>query len=60
MVAQPLVADGQPEDYPLIMVDPLGAGKGDTVMFTSDGEFVRDLLVDDSTPVRFAVIGIAD
>jgi ethanolamine utilization protein EutN len=60
MVAQPLAANGDPEDFPLIMVDPLGAGKDDTIMFTSDGKFVRDLLADDSTPVRFAVIGIAD
>jgi len=60
MVAQPLDASGQPEDFPLIMVDPLGAGTADTVMYTSDSKLVRELLADDSTPVRFAVIGIAD
>lgn len=60
MVAQPLGADNKDDGFPLIMIDPMGAAKGDTVMFTSDGKSIRELVGANNTPIRFAVIGIAD
>lgn len=60
MIAQPLDARGQAEEYPVLMIDPMGAGKGDTVIYSSDGPYVRNTLGHNNTPARFAVIGIVD
>ena len=39
LLVQPLMADAQsPDGHPLLVVDTLGAGTGDTVLITSDGK----------------------
>ncbi|MFO0885517.1 MAG: EutN/CcmL family microcompartment protein [Pirellulales bacterium] len=43
-----------------LLVDAVGAGRGEKVVITSDGRFTRDLLKADATPVRWSVIGICD
>jgi ethanolamine utilization protein EutN len=61
LVVQPLMADGAaPDGDPQIAVDAVGAGKGERVMITSDGRFVRELVKHENTPIRWSVIGIAD
>ncbi|MFH1266154.1 MAG: EutN/CcmL family microcompartment protein [Planctomycetota bacterium] len=61
LVIQPLLADGRsPDGDPLLAVDRLGAGRGETVIISSDGRGTRELLECDATPVRWAVIGILD
>jgi ethanolamine utilization protein EutN len=61
LVVQPLMIDGEsPDGDPQIAVDAVGAGKGERVMITSDGRFVRELVKQDNTPIRWSVIGIAD
>jgi ethanolamine utilization protein EutN len=61
LVVQPLAADGRaPDGDPQIAVDAVGAGKGQKVMITSDGRFMREMLKAESTPVRWSVIGISD
>jgi ethanolamine utilization protein EutN len=61
LVVQPLMADGQsPDGDPVLAVDGLGAGKGGTVIITSDGRGTRELLASDTTPVRWSTIGIPD
>ena len=61
LVIQPNMADGNsPDGDPLVAVDAVGAGMGETVMITSDGRGARELLNVDATPVRWTVIGIAD
>ena len=61
LVVQPLLADGEsPDGDPQIAVDAVGAGKGERVMITSDGRFVRELVKHENTPIRWSVIGIAD
>ena len=49
-----------PDGDPQIAVDAVGAGKGERVMITSDGRFVRELVKHENTPIRWSVIGIAD
>ena len=49
-------ADGDPQ----LAIDSLGSRKADTVMLTTDGSAVRDIVGKENTPVRWAVIGIAD
>jgi ethanolamine utilization protein EutN len=54
-------ADGRSiEGDPVLVVDTLGAGKGEKVMITSDGIGARELLGDNTSPVRWTVLGIAD
>jgi len=61
LVVQPLMADGQtPDGDPQIAVDAVGAGKGEVVMITSDGRFVREVVKAENTPIRWSVIGICD
>lgn len=61
LVVQPQLADDKsPDGFPLLAVDMLGAGRGDRVMITSDGRYMRDMLNADATPVRWSVIGICD
>jgi bacterial microcompartment shell vertex protein len=61
LVVQPLMRDGKsPDGDPQLAVDAVGAGKGETVMITSDGRFVRELVNVENTPIRWSVIGIAD
>lgn len=61
LVVQPLMADGEtPDGDPQIAVDAVGAGRGETVMITSDGKFVREWVKHENTPIRWSVIGIAD
>jgi len=59
LVVQALLADGRtPDGEPILAADRLGAGRGETVIISSDGRFTRELLKDDTTPVRWSVIGI--
>jgi len=61
LVVQPLMADGNSADGdPQIAVDAVGAGKGEVVMITSDGKYVREMLKTEATPVRWSVIGTRD
>jgi aldehyde dehydrogenase len=61
LVVQPYLADGRtPDGDPLLAVDSVGAGRGETVMITSDGRYAREWLKTDATPVRWTTIGIKD
>jgi microcompartment protein CcmK/EutM len=61
LVVQPYGPDGRtPDGDPVIAVDALGAGTGETVVITSDGKGTRELLKSETTPVRWSVIGIPD
>jgi ethanolamine utilization protein EutN len=54
-------ADGRtPEGDPILVVDKLGAGRGDMVMITSDGIGTREMLKNEQSPVRWSVLGIPD
>ncbi len=61
LLVMALQADGRTvEGDPILVVDKLGAGKGETVMITSDGIGTRELLGDNTSPVRWSVLGIPD
>lgn len=60
LVVQLLQADGRsPDGEPVLAVDVLGSGRGERVILTSDGRYVRELL-GNNTPVRWSVLGICD
>ena len=50
----------QPEADPVLAIDKLGSGPGDTVVLNSDGKGARELIGDEKTPARWWVIGIVD
>lgn len=61
LVVQPLQADGRsPDGEPVLAIDRLGAGAGETVVITSDGKGTRELIGSMTTPVRWSTIGIPD
>jgi ethanolamine utilization protein EutN len=61
LLVMALQADGRSaEGDPILVVDTLGAGRGETVMITSDGIGARELLGSPNTPVRWSVLGIPD
>jgi ethanolamine utilization protein EutN len=61
LLVQPQMADELRGDgFPLLVVDGVGAGVGETVMITSDGRGARELLGSDITPVRWTTAGIKD
>jgi ethanolamine utilization protein EutN len=61
LLVMALQADGRTiEGDPILVVDNLGAGRGETVMITSDGIGAREMLGSDTSPVRWTVLGIPD
>ena len=61
LIVQPYLMDGTtPDGCPLLAIDTAGAGKGDTVIITSDGKAMRERLNAEATPARWSVMGIKD
>jgi ethanolamine utilization protein EutN len=61
LLVMALEADGRTaEGDPILVVDTLGAGRGEIVMITSDGIGTRELLHNENSPVRWHVLGIPD
>jgi len=60
LLIQPLDGKGAADGDPQLAIDNLGSRKGDTVMATTDGSAVREMVGKDNTPIRWAVLGIAD
>ena len=61
LLVMALQADGRTiEGDPILVVDSVGAGRGETVVITSDGIGARELLGSANTPVRWSVLGIRD
>ena len=61
LVVQPLMADRRsPAGDPQIAVDTVAAAVGDTVVITSDGRLLREILKSDATPARWSTIGLVD
>jgi ethanolamine utilization protein EutN len=60
LLVQPLDAGGKADGDPQLAIDNLGSRLADTVMLTTDGSAVRDIVGKENTPIRWAIIGIAD
>ena len=61
LVVQLFGVDGvTPDGEPVLAVDSLGAGSGEEVIISSDGKGTRALLGDDTTPVRWSVVGLVE
>jgi len=60
LVVQPLDMAGGPDGDPVLAIDMLGAGRGMKVVISNDGKGTREMIGDNNSPVRWAVIGIVD
>ncbi len=60
LVCQPIGSDGSAEGSPQIAIDVHGAGMGDRVIISSDGQASRRAVGDEKSPVRWLVTGIVD
>lgn len=60
LVVRKLDIQDQPIEDPLVVVDAIGARKGDQVLISSDGKFAKDYVGSGSTPVRWTTVAIID
>jgi ethanolamine utilization protein EutN len=61
LLVMALQADGKTiEGDPILVIDQLGAGRGEMVMITSDGIGAREMLGNEKSPVRWSILGIPD
>lgn len=60
LIVQPLGVQDKSGGEPVLAIDNLGSGRGDRVMISSDGKYVREIMASNNTPVRWVVIGIQD
>lgn len=60
LIGQRIGAAGEEVGEPQVLVDPIGARRGNRVIVTTDGDHARRLLGDPRTPVRLVVLGIVD
>lgn len=61
MLVQPLLPDGAPWKDPLICVDIVDAGVGETVLYVNEGNSARQLLgIEPGGAARAVIVGIVD
>lgn len=60
LICQPVNDIKEAEGLPILCLDNLGAGVGQTVVATSDGKSVREKIGDASSPARYMLIAILD
>ena len=59
LVVQLETRDGKPDGEPVLVFDRLGAGRGDRVLVTNDGQALQEQL-GKTTPGRWSVMGLPD
>ena len=60
MIAHQVNVAREPEGDPLVVIDKLGCGIGQTVIIDSDGKGARELIGNDKTPARWYTVAIVD
>jgi microcompartment protein CcmK/EutM len=60
VICQPLDGDGKDEGFPVLAIDPLGAGMHQNVILSTDGSTTREVVKDKNSPLRNIIIGISD
>jgi microcompartment protein CcmK/EutM len=60
LLAERLDANGKPAGGYLIAMDAIGAGRGETVLILDEGNGARQILENDSAPIRSIVVAIVD
>jgi ethanolamine utilization protein EutN len=60
LFVQPLALDGSPRGVPLLTIDSVGAGVGETVLIVIEGRAAGEALRRTAAPVDAAIVGIVD
>jgi microcompartment protein CcmK/EutM len=60
LLAERLDLSGKATGGYLIAMDTIGAGKGETVLILDEGSGARQILGDNTAPIRSIVVGIVD
>ena len=58
LLVQPLTLEDQPKGVPVLMIDTMGAGVGDKVLYLIEGKAAQDALGRKGAPVDAAIMGI--
>jgi ethanolamine utilization protein EutN len=59
LVVQLEGADGRADGEPVLAIDRLGAGRGDRVLLTNDGQVLQEM-IGRTTPGRWSVLALPD
>lgn len=60
LVVQPMTTAGKEDGEPLLAIDRLGAGVGQSVIVSNDGAGARQMVGVKTSPVRWLVLGLKD
>jgi len=60
VICQPINQAGAPEGVPQVAIDSHGAGMHQRVIISSDGSASRKAVGDETSPVRWLIVGIVD
>ncbi|HUK65737.1 MAG TPA: EutN/CcmL family microcompartment protein [Anaeromyxobacteraceae bacterium] len=60
LLCQPLGAGGEPEGTPVVAIDPHGAALHSRVLVCNLGAAAREVIGDETSPVRLMIVGILD
>jgi microcompartment protein CcmK/EutM len=60
LLIQPVLPDGTPEGEPLIAIDMVQAGPGDTVLIVDQGTAARQVLEMQYPTIRTLILGVID
>ena len=60
LLVQPLTLDDRPRGVPLLTIDSVGAGVGETVLIVLAGRAAGEALRRRAAPVDAAIVGIVD
>ena len=59
-VVQPVNSQRRPDGDVVLAADPLGSAPGQAVVLNSDGKAARELVGDETSPVRYFVAALVD
>ena len=60
MIVDKLNADRSPTGKYLVAIDTVEAGIGETVLIVDEGNSARQIIKDDTAPLRSIIVGIID
>jgi len=60
LIVDRLNTDGSPTGKYLIAVDSIDAGSGETVLIVDEGGSARQIIDDQTAPIRSIIIGVVD
>ncbi|MFH1220929.1 MAG: EutN/CcmL family microcompartment protein [Candidatus Eisenbacteria bacterium] len=60
LIVQPLEPDGKPQGEPILAIDMVDSGTGDTVLIVDQGTAARTVLAMEYPTIRTLILGVVD